>query len=183
MKTNVGITRYGTDGTPIVDNFSGTLTAENIVVATQDGDEQQLKYRSFSGQSAIVYGDSGVIKGIPLSANQRVTLLHGMLTALSQLCYSGNTALNLAGFSLTGPRAPWLVMSKTSGSTELGFSDSSTGTPLVTGNAAIIKQMPNGYWSLIVFGNGSVQLGSISSTSIFVVPYSSSVTYDVYSLI
>lgn len=185
MKTNVGVQRRSTSGLPIFDSLANAAsTVDNLLIGKLTGpDGTSLSFKSLNTRSAVCVNGVGALQGIRLGAAQKlIANFSGDLIASSQLCWSGTGDIELNSNSAIGWRTPLLIMSKTNGLTEIGFSSSNSGTPGNLCNSAIAKKMSNGGWSLILFGNG-VSIGSVASSTCYVRPSSTTTQYEVYSLL
>lgn len=185
MKTNVGVQRRSTSGLPIFDSFANAAsTVDNLLIGKLTGsDGTSLSFKSLNTRSAVGVNGAGALQGIRLGTAQKLICnFSGNLIAASQLCWSGTGDIELNSNSAIGWRTPLLIISKTNGSTEIGFSSSNSETPKNLCNSAIAKKMPNGYLSLILFGNG-VSIGSVASSTCYVRPLSTTTQYEIYSLL
>lgn len=185
MKTNVGVQRRSTSGLPIFDSLANAVsTVDNLLIGKLTGsDGTSLSFKSLNTRSAVGVNNAGALQGVRLGTAQKlIANFSGDLIAASQLCWSGIGNIELNSNSAIGWRTPLLIMSRTNGSTEIGFSSSNSGTPGNLCNSAIAKKMPNGYWSLILFGNG-VSIGSVTSSTCYVRPSSTMMQYEIYSLL
>lgn len=185
MKTNVGVQRRSTSGLPIFDSLANAVSSvDNLLIGKLTGpDGTSLSFKSLNTKSAVCVNSVGALQGVRLDTAQKlIANFSGDLIAASQLCYSGTGNIELNSNSAIGWRTPLLIMSKTNGSTEIGFSSSNSGTPGNLCNSAIAKKMLNGYWSLILFGNG-VSIGSVASSTCYVRPLSTTTQYEIYSLL
>lgn len=185
MKTNVGVQRRSTSGLPIFDSLADAVsTVDNLLIGKLTGpDGTSLSFKSLNTRSAVTVNGAGALQGIRLDRAQKlIGSFNGDLIASSQLCWSGTGNIELNSNSAIGWRTPLLIMSKANGLTEIGFSSSKSGTAGNLCNSAIVKKMLNGYWSLILFGNG-VSIGSVASSTCYVRPSSTTTQYEVYSLL
>jgi hypothetical protein len=185
MKTNVGIQRRSTSGLPIFDSLANAVsTVDNLLIGKLTGpDGTSLSFKSLNTKSAVAVNGAGALQGVRLGTAQKlIANFSGDLIAASQLCWSGTGNIELNSNSAIGWRMPLLIMSKANGSTEIGFSSSNSGTFGNLCNSAIAKKMPNGYLSLILFGNG-VSIGSVASSTCYVRPSSTTTQYEIYSLL
>lgn len=185
MKTNVGVQRRSTSGLPIFDSLANAVsTVDNLLIGKLTGsDGTSLSFKSLNTKSAVGVNGAGSLQGIQLGTAQKlIANYNGELIAASQLCWSGTEDIELNSSAAVGWRTPLLIMSKTNGLTEIGFSSSKSGTPGNLCNSAIAKKMPNGYWSLILFGNG-VSIGTVASSTCYVRPSGITTQYEIYSLL
>lgn len=185
MKTNVGVQRRSTSGLPIFDSLANAVsTVDNLLIGKLTGsDGTSLSFKSLNTSSVVCVNGAGSLQSIRLGTAQKlIAKYNGDLTAASQLCWSGTGNIDLNSSSAIGWRTPLLIMSKTNGLTEIGFSSSNSGAPGNLCNSAIAKKMSNGYWSLILFGNG-VSIGSVASSTCYVRPPSTTTQYEIYSLL
>ena len=185
MKTNVGVQRRSTSGLPIFDSLANAAsTVDNLLIGKLTGpDGTSLSFKSLNTRSAVGVNGVGALQGIQLGTAQKlIASFNGDLIAASQLCWSGTGDIELNSNSAISWRTPLLIMSKTNGSSEIGFSSSNSGTPGNLCNSAIAKKMPNGYWSLILFGN-AVLIGSVTSSTCYVRPLIITTQYEIYSLL
>lgn len=185
MKTNVGVQRRSTSGLPIFDSLANAAsTVDNLLIGKLTGPNgMSLSFKSLNTRSAVGVNGAGTLQCIQLGMAQKLIAdFRGELIASTQLCWSGTGDIELNSNSAIGWRTPLLIMSKTNGLTEIGFSSSNSGTPGNLCNSAIAKKMSNGYWSLILFGNG-VSIGSVASSTCYVRPSSTKTKYEIYSLL
>lgn len=185
MKTNVGVQRRSTSGLPIFDSLANAAsTVDNLLIGKLTGpDGTSLSFKSLNTRSAVGVNGEGTLQCIQLGTAQKlISSFGGDLMAASQLCWSGTGDIELNSNLSIGWRTPLLIMSKMNGLTEIGFSSSKSGTFGNLCNSAIAKKMPNGHWSLILFGNG-VSIGSVASAACYVRLSSTTTQYEIYSLL
>lgn len=185
MKTNVGVQRRSTSGLPIFDSLANAVsTVDNLLIGKLTGsDGMSLSFKSLNTMSAVAVNGAGALQSIRLGTAQKlIASFNGNLIASSQLCWSGTGDIELSSNLAIGWRIPLLIMSKMNDLTEISFSSSKSGMPENLCNSAIAKKMPNGHWSLILFGNG-VSIGSVASSTCYVRPSSTTTQYEVYSLL
>lgn len=185
MKTNVGVQRRSTSGLPIFDSLANAAsTVDNLLIGKLTGPSgTSLSFKSLNTKSVVGVNGAGALQCIRLGTAQKlIANFGGDLIASSQLCWSGTGDIEINSNSAIGWRTPLLIMSKTNGLTEIGFSSSKSGTAGNLCNSAIAKKMPNGDLSLILFGNG-VSIGSVASFTCYVRPSSITTQYEIYSLL
>lgn len=101
---------------------------------------------------------------------------------VTQLVFAGTGNIELNGNPVFGWRHPLLVMSMSDGQTDIGFSSGTSGTPGALCNSAIVKKMPNGYWSIVGFAGYGIAIKTIAALTCYVRPVNTDIRIEIYSL-